>query len=328
MKYFDIKSEYLQLTEPLMEKYYDFHATMLVDEMRYYVEKSGIDYKKRIDGILTIDYDESFREHKDLCLAVPVPYSKMVHERFSEYFPVLDADSEEEEIVTEDDLVYLCISYMSYIYQKEINGSFENSFIIDALDIRYESVLQKHIYPEMLSLYKMLLESKTKKNRSSKVTIIYKQDKIDINSYAWFLDDLEKYFKDRFPNLTLDKINQLLPDNKKKSGRKFNNRITNNLIWGTYQLLYNHHSKFKNSKTRISEEICQFIIDYLDYLEVPHDLILVNIRDWLKDMLKRGYTPQWNLPWRNVFSDIQEKGSETFEERLNQPLRRYDLSNL
>ena len=328
MKYFDIKSEYLQLTEPLMEKYYDFHATMLVDEMRYYVEKSGIDYKKRINGVLTVDYDESFREHKDLCLAVPVPYSKMVHERFSDYFPVLDADSEEEEIVTEDDLVYLCITYMSYIYQKEINGSFENSFIIDALDIRYESVLQKHIYPEILSLYKMILESKTKKNRSSKVTIIYKQDKIDINSYAWFLDDLEKYFKDRFPNLTLDKINQLLPDNKKKSGRKFNNRITNNLIWGTYQLLYNHHSKFKNSKTRISEEICQFIIDYLDYLEVPHDLILVNIRDWLKDMLKRGYTPQWNLPWRNVFSSIQEKGYETFEERLNQPLRRYNLSDL
>jgi hypothetical protein len=205
---------------------------------------------------------------------------------------------------------------------------FNDSSLITDLDIEYKSVLQSKIYPEILSLYKLILESKTKKNRSAKVTITYKQDKIDINSCAWFLDDMEKYFKDRFPDLTLEKINQLLPDNKNKAGRKFNNRITNNLIWGTYQLLYNHHSKFKNSKTRISEEICQFIIDYLDYLEIPHDLILVNVRDWLKDMIKRGYTPQWDLAWRNAFSNIQEKQPENFTEMINQPLRRYDLSNL
>ena len=321
-----INSEYLQLTEPLMVKYYDFHFTMFIDEIRRCVENSGIDYTKEIDGIPTIDYDESFREHKDLNLVVPT-YNKKIADVFNSYFETEYANSKEEENVTEDDIVYLCLNFISSAHYKEVNGLYNHSCIIDDLDIEYECVLHGRIYPEMLSLYKIILESKTKKNRGAKVTLTYKQDKIDINSCAWFLDDMEKYFKDRFPDLALEKINELLPENKGRAGRKFNNRITNNLIWGTYQLLYNHHSRFKNSKTRISEEICQFIIDYLDCLEIPHDLILVNVRDWLKDMLKRGYTPQWNLIWRNAFSTIQEKQPATFEERLNTPLRRYNIYN-
>ena len=61
-----IKSEHLQLAEPLMENYFDYHSTMLIDEIRHCVENSGIKYMKNKDGILTVDYDESFREHKDL----------------------------------------------------------------------------------------------------------------------------------------------------------------------------------------------------------------------------------------------------------------------
>ncbi len=321
-----INSEHLQLAEPLMEKYYDYHFTMLIDEILHCVENSGIDYKKRINGILSFDFDKLFREYKDLTFLVMTPYKEEIHEHFSNYFTLQGDD--EEETITDDDIVFLCLTFMSYIYHKTNSDSFNHSCLITNLNIEYESVLKNQIYPEILSLYKMILESKQKKNRGSKITLTYKQDKIDINSGAWFLDDMEKYFKDRFPDLTLEKINQLLPDNKRKAGRKFQNRITNNLIWGTYQLLYNHHSKFKNSKTRISEEICQFIIDYLDYLNIPHDLILVNVRDWLKDMIKRGYTPQWDLPWRNVFSSVEEKQPENFSERLNQPLCRYDLSNL
>jgi hypothetical protein len=310
-----IKSEYLQLAEPFMEKYYDFHSTMLIDEIRYCVENSGINYMKKINGFFTVDFDESFREYKDLLFIVKIPYKQTIEEQFSNYFPIRD----DGETITDDDIVLLCLTYMSYIYHKEKEGLFNHSCIITDLDLEYEIVLHNKIYPEILSLYKMILESKTKKNKSAKVTITYKQDKIEVNTAAWFLDDLEKYFKDRFPDLTLDKINQLLPDNKGKAGRKFNNRTTNNLIWGTYQLLYNHHSKFKNAKTRISEEICQFIIDYLN---IPHDLILVNVRDWLKDMIKRGYTLHWDLLWRNVFSGIKEKQPENI---LDQPLRRYDI---
>lgn len=313
--YLYTNSEYLQLAEPLMEKYYDFHSSMLYNEIKHYIESSGIDYKKRIDGILTVDYEKTFRENKDLTFAVTVPYKNRLEEVFSTYFDILEEDSTEEETVTENDIVFMCLTFMSYVYHKENKGLFKQSMLIADLDLEYQSVLHKRIYPEMLSLYKIILESKTKKHRGSKVTMTYKQDKIDINSCAWFLDDMEEYFKNRFPDLTLEDINRLLPDNKGKAGRKFNNRITNNLIWGTYQLLYNHHSRFKNSKTRISEEICQFIIDYLDCLEIPHDLILVNVRDWLKDMLKRGYTPQWDLPWRNAFSNIQDKQPKTFAER-------------
>ncbi|MDR0231752.1 MAG: hypothetical protein LBI82_06490 [Dysgonamonadaceae bacterium] len=317
-----INSEHLQLAEPLMEKYYDYHSTMLIDEIKHCVENSGIDYMKD----LNIDYDLSFREHKDLTFAVTTPYKEEIHEHFSNYFSLQSED--EDETITDDDIVYLCLTFISYIYHKEIKGLFNRSCIIEILDIQYQNILHNQIYPEMLALYKMVLESKSKRKRGSTVTISYKQDKIDVNSAAWFLDDLEKYFKDRFPNLTLEKINQLLPDNRGKAGRKFQNRITNNLIWGTYQLLYNHHSKFKNSKTRISEDICTFIIAYLDYLNILHDLILVNVRDWLKDMLKRDYTPQWDLLWRNAFSNIQEKQPENPFERLNQPSRRYNLSNL
>lgn len=326
--YIHINSEYLQLAEPLITKYYDFHSSMLYDEICQCVENSGIDYNKIINGTLTIDFDQSFRENKNLTFLATVPYKKSITEEFSSYFIILDNDSTEEEIVTDDDIVYMCLIFMSYIYYKETNNLFNQSCLIADLDLEYESVLHNRIYPEILSLYKIILESKTKKNRGSKVTITYKQDKIGINSCAWFLDDMEKYFRDRFPDLNLEKINQLIPDNKGKAGRKFNNRIINNLIWGTYQLLYNHHSRFKNSKTRISEEICQFIIDYLDCLEVPHDLILVNVRDWLKDMLKRGYTPQWDLPWRNAFSNIKEKQPENLSEKVNNPLHKYDLSSI
>ena len=316
-----ITSERLQLAEPFMEKYYDYHSSMLIDEIRHCVENSGIDYMKRTNGIITVDFDKSFREYKDLTFLVTTPNKEEIHEHFSNYFSI-QGDGEEETF-TDDDIVLLCLNYMSYIYHKESKGLFNHSCIITDLDIEYEIVLHNEIYPEMLSLYRMILESKTKKNRDAKVSIIYKQDKIDVNTAAWFLDDLEKYFKDRFPDLTLEKINQLLPDNKGKAGRKFNNRTTNNIIWGTYQLLRKHHSQFINSKTRISKEICRFIIDYLDYLKIPHDLILVNVRDWLKDMIKRGYTPQWDLIWRNTFSNIQEKQPENLLDKINQPLRRY-----
>jgi hypothetical protein len=321
-----IKSEHLQLAEPLMIQYYDYDSSMLLDEIRSYIENSGLNYVKIIDGVPTVDFEETFKEHKELIFGVKTPYKETINEAFEQYFTIQDDD--EDEVITDDDIVLLCLTFMSYIYYKEKEKLFNNSFIITDLDLEYQCTLHNSIYPEMLSLYRMILESKTKKNRGAKVSITYKQDKIDVNTAAWFLDDMEAYFKDRFPHLTLDEINRILPSAKGKAGRKFSNRITNNIIWGTYQLLYNHHSKFKNSNTRVSEEICTFIINYLDYLSVPHDLILVNIRDWLKDMIKRNYIPQWDLAWRNVFSNIKEKEPENLIDKINQPSRKYNLSNL
>ena len=83
-----INSEYLQLAEPLMEKYYDFHSSMLYDEIKHCVENSGIDYKQRINGIITVDSDQSFRENKDLTFVVTTPYKKSITEEFSSYFDI------------------------------------------------------------------------------------------------------------------------------------------------------------------------------------------------------------------------------------------------
>lgn len=140
-----IKSEHLQLTEPLMARYYDFHSTMLLDEISHCIESSRINYKKIIDGVPTIDFDESFRENKDLGFTVTAPYKETIHEYFKDYFTVLDDDSEKEEIITEDDLVLPSLITMSYVYHKEIKGLFQHSFPIDALDIK--SVRTKNGYP-------------------------------------------------------------------------------------------------------------------------------------------------------------------------------------
>lgn len=216
---------------------------------------------------------------------------------------------------------------MSFIYYKQKKGSFNNSSLIYNLDLEYNSILHNRIYPEMLDLYRIILESKKYKNRGEKITLTYKQDKIDINTCAWFLDDMEKYFKDRFPDLTLDTIHELLQTTN-KAGRKAKDPYITIMIWGTYQLLKNHHSYFKSEKAKISIEICQFIINYLNHIGAEHDFVDTDIKDNLKDMLKRNYVPKWNLPWRNVFSSIKEKEPENEFERLNQPSRKYNLSNL
>lgn len=322
---FYIKSEHLQLVEPLLQEYFDFHSSMFIDEIQEGIENSNINYITIENGIPTTNFLKAFYENPKLVVTNNnYPYIDIA-EKFPEYF---DFESKEEEIKEEDAKVYLCLSYIRYIYYKEKEGLFQKSVLIEALNLEYQSTLHTKIYPEMLSLYRMILESKKYKKRGDKLTITYKQDKIDINTSAWFLDDMEAYFKTRFPNLALQDINELLLPSNKKGGRKFTDRTVNNIIWGTYQLLYNHHSQFKNTNVKISKEICDFIIQYLNYLNIEHDYVDTDIKDKLKDMIKRNYIPKWDLPWRNVFSSIEEKQPESELERLDQPLRKYDLSNL
>jgi hypothetical protein len=316
-----IISEHLQLAEPLMQKYYDYDSSMLFDEIQYCVEKKGINciYPGENGELPTVNRDKAFQENKNLGFTVSTSYKKMICEQFSNYFHMPDND---DKVITDDNIVMFCMEYMSYIYYKTREGLFDQSVLIGDLDLEYEIILRNQIYPEILTLYKMILESKTKRNRDAKVTISYKQDKIDINTCSWFLDDMEKYFADRFPDLTLEKINQFLFSFRGKAGRKFKDRTITNIIWGTYQLLYNCHSKFKQTKVKISNEICEFIIDYLDYLEAKNDYSIIDIRDILKHMIKNNYIPQWDLPWRNIFSDIKEKQPENY---FDQPIYRYNI---
>lgn len=324
MPVFYIQSFFLKKIEPLLKKYYDFDSSMLIDEIKQTVENSGVNYITFNNGIPTTDYLKTFYENEKIFFTnSEYPY-KDISDQYPQYFIF---EGEDKERIKRDYFIYLCLEYMGYIYYKQVNKLFDKSILIEFLNIEYESVLHNTIYPEMLSLYKMILESKKYKHRGDKITITYKQDKIDINTCAWFLDDMEQYFKDRFPELTLDKINELLPT-PKKAGRKSSNPYVMILIWGTYQLLYNHHSQFKDSKVKISNEICEFILKYLDHLNIENEYTVNDIRDNLKDMIKRNYTPKWNLPWRNVFSDIKEKHPESEFEKLNQPLVRYNLFNL
>ena len=328
-----IKSEHLQLAEPLMEKYYDYHSSMLLDEIASCVETSGIDYKKKIDGDspikFSIDYDKSFKEHKDLMFTVNVPYEDTIGEQFKDYFILLDKDSEEKEEITEDDKVYLCLLFMSYVYYKTIDGLFSDSSIIEDFDVEYQSALHSRIYPEIFSLYKMILESKAQNSKGSTISIIHEdtKKKIKVNACSWFIDDMEKYFANRFPNLTLGKIDNYLFRLKGKAGRKHLDHYTTNIIWGTYHLLHNHHSKFKDSETKISNEICYFIIDYLNYLGVEHDYVeAFEIKDILRHHLRHQYVPKWTAEWDVLFLDTFEK-PKTLEEMLKSPLRRYDINS-
>jgi len=322
-------SKRLNLVESLMAEYFDYDPSMLLDEKRICLRNNEISdttYNKAEKKTI-IDFETPFKEHEELFFRVSVPYKEALHEYFSNYFQL--QDTIEQEVITEDDKVLLCLEYMSYIYYKEKENLFSNTSVVYDLDLEYDIALQNKIYPEILSLYKMILESKNKRNRDSKVTITYKQTKLDINAHSWFLDDMEKYFADRFPNLTLDEINEILPQYKGKAGRKFGDYIVTVMIWGTYHLAKNHLSIFKNSNVKISNKICEFIISYLKYLGVDvSELKLYDppaIRGILKEMMKRNFTPKWNLPWRNYFSIIEEKQPETLEERLNQPLRRYNI---
>lgn len=324
-----INSEYLQLAEPLMAKYYDFHSTMFIDEIKDCVESSGVDYKKIVDGILTVDYDKTFRENKELTFLAEVLYKNSLEETFSKYFDILEADSTEEGTVTEDDIVFMCLTFMSYIYHKTNKGLFKQSSLLDDFDLEYESVLHYQIYPEMLSLYKMILESKAK-NKSGAIISITNEDtktKVKVNACSWFVDDMEKYFSNRFPDLTLDKIDNYLFQFKGKAGRKYSDRYTTNIIWGTYHLLRNHHSKFKDDKSSISKEICLFILDYLDYLGVDHSYTTeFEIKDILKHHIKHKYIPKWTSEWDVLFTDVLES-PKIFEEMLNTQSRRYNINS-
>lgn len=345
-----IQSKYLQLAEPLMQAYFDFDYTMLIDEINSFIEEEGIDFQmkhsKSENGIYHFNSKEAFysnenfffwkytdigrfKEHEirniDALLQNPKKFDATLFlEQFNKYFSLQETQG--QEVITEDDKVLISLIYMGYIYYKEKTGEFHKSkFAFEELKLGYQILLHKNIYPEMMSLYRMILESKNKKRQGAPITISYKGEEISINTAAWFLDDMEKYFKDRFPDITLNDINRMFPKPTNKAGRKFTNRTINNLIWGTYQLLYNHHSAFKNSGVKMSTEICQFVIDYLDYLEIENCFTVSDIRDWLKYMTKQKYQPTWDLPWKNIYTDIKEKIQESEKPLSNSASELYKL---
>lgn len=149
---FYIKSQHLQLVEPLMQKYFDYDSSMFIDEIQKGIENSGIDYITFENGIPNANYLKTFYENPSLAVTNrKYPYIDIAEE-FPKYFG--------SDISKENAKVYLCLSYIRYIYYKEKEGLFQESLLIQEIDLEYQSTLHKHIYPEMLSLYRMILESK------------------------------------------------------------------------------------------------------------------------------------------------------------------------
>lgn len=336
---FYIKSNILKEVEPLLIKYFDYDSSMLIDKIQIAIEtkcKLGDYMFVGEDGIPTIDYLKCFYNNESFAfndfayshkngIAKATTY-KDLSDEFPEYF---DFDEPRHDNSLNHYLIYTSLSYMAYIYHRQKNGDFNNSEhpLIQDIDLEYQTILHQKIYPEMLSLYRMILQSKQHKTKGGKVTITNNFYQLSINSHAWFVDDMEKYFANRFPNLTLEKIEELLPQ-PQKGGRKSKDPYIMIMIWGAYQLMKNYHSSFKDSKVAISKEMCEFILDYLKFCHIENDFVDTDIKDNLKDMLKRGYSPKWNLPWRNVFSNIEEIQPESELEKLNQAPRKYNLSNL
>ena len=323
-------SKRLNLVESLMAEYFNYDPAMLLDEKRICLRDNDISDTtyNEAENKCIIDFETPFKEHEELFFRVSVPYKEKLHEYFSNYFQL--QDTIEEEVITEDDKVLLCLEYMSYIYYKEKENLFYYSCVEIDLNISYEYILHKKIYPEILSLYKLILETKQneKKGRHSEVSIIFRgiSKDVNVNTFGWFLNDMEQYFADRFPDLTLDKINQILSKYDGKAGRPLDDQIISNIIWGVYKLLRNHHSKFKHAKDDINKELCCFIIDYLHYIGVDKENTLnydeyKKIGDRLKRM-KNNFKPKWILPWQRTSSEIEEKQPEKLEDRV---LQRYPI---
>lgn len=137
---FYIHSELLPLVEPLLQQYYDYDSSMLIDEMRATVENNGVNYITIENGELTANFQKAFYENKSLAILNPnYPY-KDIADAYPEYF---DFENGDIEAIREDYKVYLCLSYMGYIYYKEKSGLFDESCLITDLGLEQEVVLHK-----------------------------------------------------------------------------------------------------------------------------------------------------------------------------------------
>ena len=120
-------------------------------------------------------------------------------QQFSNYFSIQDDD--EEEIFTDDDIVLLCLTYMSYIYYKEVEGFFNDSSLIDDLDLEYQLVLhhQVCIFLNSTDTILAIIEKFELKNQSK---VFCSQDSVDklnklgyTNAFADLQFDNSKHVK-------------------------------------------------------------------------------------------------------------------------------------
>lgn len=327
---FQIQSKYLKIIEPMLKEHFNYSSIMLMDDICQCLIEHDDNYKQQIDfwedELFRIDFHSLFIEDDSLYFTntnyitkTRKTHSPRTYLDIAKAFPTLFSDVKEikdGEEVSEHTKICLCLSYMEYIYHKYTHDYFNTSpnskhnrkqytydyyyqyCILLGLDTRYYKY--GTMYSEMLLLYKSILESKN--NKIKLVEIRNEKGRQQINSYGWLYNDMENVLKQRFPNLTLDKCNELLrKDNK--AGRK--TRELYLLIWGAYYLLKNHHSSYKSSKTKVISDLCKFALEYIEFLGFYTVLIPENIIDYLK---KTKTAPNWIFPWSGnpSYSSIEE----------------------
>ncbi|WP_157277681.1 hypothetical protein [Parabacteroides goldsteinii] len=190
-----------------------------------------------------------------------------------------------------DDIMYVLL-WMAAIYDKYKHNRFVHS---DDIENSYGSLAYaKYVRPEMLQLYEFLKTSKLTnlqiKSPNSSVTIP--------NSEAWLTTLLEDYLDIYLGVNDLEEAqNELKFTYGKKSGRKFDDPAFNIMTMGTFNIL--QHSSIASTKAgTITNQQCEFILEYLDILDFFKNDDKKNdmnyIRSIISIMKKQNFTPKWD----------------------------------
>lgn len=302
--------------EPLMTKYYGFNRFMLHHEVEalYQAHKYKLDdfadgkdlspYKRESSlmyepiGATAFDIERYTPKEKDEYIS----HQDVIFDSDSTLYISLSNDKLIDSILTladdfgliqdiDNDVVNILL-WMAAIYDKYTHNHFMQS---DDIENSYDSLAYaKYVRPEMLQLYEFLKTSKLTnlqiKSPNSSVTIS--------NSEAWLTTLLEDYLDIYLGVNDLEEAqNELKFTYGKKAGRKFGDPAFNIMTMGTFNIL--QHSSIASTKAgTITNQQCEFILEYLDILDFFKDDDKKNDMNYIRSitsiMKKQNFTPKWD----------------------------------
>ena len=316
MKFVPINPPDFRRVEPLMTKYYGFDRYMLHYEVEtlYQAHKYKLDdfadgkdlspYKRESSlmyepiGATAFDIERYTLKKKDEYIS----HQDVIFDSDSTLYISLSNDKLVDSILTladdfgliqdiDNDVVNILL-WMAAIYDKYTHNHFMQS---DDIENSYDSLAYaKYVRPEMLQLYEFLKTSKLTnlqiKSPNSSVTLP--------NSEAWLTTLLEDYLDIYLGvNDLKEAQNELKFTYGKKAGRKFDDPAFNIMTMGTFNIL--QHSSIASTKAgTITNQQCDFILEYLDILDFFKDDDKKNdmnyIRSIISIMKKQNFTPKWD----------------------------------
>lgn len=191
-----------------------------------------------------------------------------------------------------DEDIYNALLILTAIYYKHINttGFFEFEF---SAANEIPSSLKKR--REMLELYLYFFD---KKQSEENIKILHGNKKgleLD-NEEGWFTDMMNLYFSKYLHVNGVDDVKKELanyPINYSTSRGPKTDITSNNIIMGAYRLIKNTSLA---SKKDLSNEEAEFILDYIEYLNVNKRLGIEDLRALITTLKPNTYTIQWYNP--------------------------------